>query len=49
MIAAELDVDVDVALDTLRRFARSNQLKLHEVAADVVSRTLPLSILGAAS
>lgn len=47
MLAAELGVDVEVALDTLRRFARSNQLKLHDVAADVVSRTLPSAVLRA--
>ena len=47
MVAAELGVDVDAALDALRRFARSRQLKLHDVAADVVSRTLPLALLRA--
>ncbi|HYD09980.1 MAG TPA: GAF and ANTAR domain-containing protein [Acidimicrobiales bacterium] len=47
MIAADLNVGVDVALEKLRRFARSHQLKLHEVAADVVSRTLSAEILRA--
>lgn len=47
MIAAELGVEIDVALDTLRGFARRHQLKLHEVAADIVSRTLPPAILRA--
>ena len=45
MVAAELGIDVDAALDALRHFARSHHLKLHDVAADVVSRSLPLAIL----
>jgi len=47
MVAAELGVEVDVALDRLRGFARRNHLKLHDVAADVVARELPMWILRA--
>ena len=49
MVAAELGVDIDAALDALRQFARSHHLKLHDVAADVVARSLPLAILRAPS
>lgn len=40
MVAADLDVGMDAALAALRQFARSRNRKLHDVAADVVSRTL---------
>ena len=45
MVAAELGVDVHAALAALRQFARSHHLKLHDVAADVVSRSLSPAIL----
>jgi GAF domain-containing protein len=45
MVAAELGIGVDAALDALRQFARSHHLKLHDVAADVVARTLPVANL----
>lgn len=45
MIAAELNVGLDAALEKMRRFARSNHLKLHDVASDVVARELPSRIL----
>ena len=45
MVAAELGVDVDAALAALRQLARSHHLKLHDVAADVVSRSLSPAIL----
>ena len=45
MVAAELRVGIDEALDCLRRYARARQLRLADVAADIVNRRLPASIL----
>ena len=48
MIAAELRVTVDDAFELLRRFARNRQLRLADVAGDVVSRELPTAALRSA-
>ncbi|MEA3019729.1 MAG: hypothetical protein QOI47_1253 [Actinomycetota bacterium] len=47
MVAAELGITVDEALDRIRPFARRRQLELAQVAADIVSRTLPITLLRA--
>ena len=45
MVAAELQVGIDDALDLLRRFARSRQQRLADIADDVVNRRLAASSL----
>jgi transcriptional regulator with GAF, ATPase, and Fis domain len=45
MVAVELDITVDAALVLIRTFSRSKQLRLADVAADIVSRTLPMVLL----
>ena len=42
-------VDMDVAFGWLRRYARSNSLRLADVAVAVVERTLPVEALMAAA
>lgn len=45
MVAAERRLSIDQALDCLRSFARSRQLRLADVAADIVSRELAIDAL----
>jgi GAF domain-containing protein len=45
MVAAELGVSIDEALDSLRQFARSQRLRLSDVAGDIVTRKLPIALL----
>lgn len=45
MVAAELHVSIDEALECIRRFARRQHLRLTDVAADIVGRTLPIALL----
>ena len=45
MVAAELRVTVDEALDCIRRFARARQLRLADVAGDIVARQLSTAAL----
>jgi GAF domain-containing protein len=47
MVAAELGVSIVVALDMIRRFARTKHLRLADVATDIVERTLPVALLRA--
>lgn len=44
MLAEQLGVSVDEAFEILRRHARSNGRKLHDVASDVVTGSLKLSV-----
>jgi AmiR/NasT family two-component response regulator len=44
-IAERTGVDMDVAFGWLRRYARSNSLRLADVAVAVVERTLPVEAL----
>lgn len=46
MVAAELKITVDEALDRIRRFTRSRQLRLADVAGDIVARSLAVADLG---
>jgi AmiR/NasT family two-component response regulator len=41
-LARSNDIDVSEALERLRRYARSNNGRLHDVATDVVAGTLQL-------
>jgi AmiR/NasT family two-component response regulator len=41
-LARAHDIDVSTAFERLRRYARSNHRKLHDVAAEVVAGTLQL-------
>jgi GAF domain-containing protein len=45
MVAAELAITVDEALDRMRRFTRGRQLRLADVASDIVARELPIGAL----
>lgn len=45
MVAAELRMTIDEALDCIRQFARSRHLRLAEVGADIVDRRLPIALL----
>ena len=45
MVAAELRVSVDEALERIRRFARGRHLRLVDVAGDIVTRQLPVAAL----
>ena len=45
MVAAELHITVDEALEQIRRFARSRHLRLADVAGDIVGRELPSAAL----
>jgi AmiR/NasT family two-component response regulator len=45
MVAAELRITVDEALDCIRRFARGRHLRLADVAGDIVDRALPAADL----
>ena len=45
MVAAELQLTVDEALDRIRRFTRGRQLRLADVAGDIVARQLPITDL----
>jgi GAF domain-containing protein len=45
MVAAELAVSIDEALQMIRGFARRQQLRLSDVATDIVARELPVSLL----
>lgn len=45
MVAAELRITVDEALDCIRRFARARQRRLADVAGEIVTRTLTVADL----
>jgi GAF domain-containing protein len=45
MVAADLDVTIDEALHMIRAFARRQQLRLSDVASDIVGRALPVELL----
>jgi GAF domain-containing protein len=47
LVAGELQVSIDDALECLRQFARRQHLRLADVADDVVSRKLPTLLLTA--
>lgn len=45
MVAAEMRITVDEALERIRHFARGRQLRLADVAGDIVARELPIAII----
>jgi GAF domain-containing protein len=45
MAAAELRVSVEEAAELIRAFARDRRIRMAEVAADIVERTLPIALL----
>jgi GAF domain-containing protein len=45
MVAAELGVSINDALDMIRRYARAQHLRLADVAGDIVERTLAVTVL----
>jgi GAF domain-containing protein len=45
MVAAELHVSIDEALALIRRFSRSQHLRLADVSNDIVARKLPMLLL----
>jgi GAF domain-containing protein len=45
MVAAELHLSIDDALDCIRQYARRHQLRLTDVAEEVVSRRLSIAAL----
>lgn len=45
MVAAELGVSIQVALEMIRQFARRQHLRMADVALDIVERRLPIGLL----
>lgn len=45
MVAAQLEISVDEALERIRRFTRGRQLRLADVASEIVARQLPVALL----